>query len=167
MDPVSLYDLEAMAKQAMAHDLWDFVDAAATDEITHRRNRAAFDEITVNARFLIDVGNRDLSTTVLGERIEFPVMLAPAGHQRQVHPEGELAASRAAGAAGTLYALPTGSGYSIEEVAEVATGPLWFQLYHVDDEVTELLVTRAKAAWYKAICLTVDVPTPGPKERDV
>ena len=167
MNAVSLFDLEAMASQVMPHDVWDFVDAGAADEVTVRRNRSAFEAITVNARFLVDVSDRDLSTMVLGEKISFPVMVAPAGGQRQVHPKGELATAQAAGAAGTLYALPTGSGYSIEEVADVATGPLWFQLYHFNDEVTELLVTRAKAAGFKAICLTIDTPVPSPKERDV
>ena len=111
----------------------------------------------------MDVSDRDSSIEVLGEKIDFPVMVAPAGSQRDVHPDGERATAAAAGALGTLYALPTGSGYSIEEVAEVATGPLWFQLYHFDDEVTELLVTRAKAAGYKAICLTIDTPSQAPK----
>ncbi len=167
MRPVSLFDLEAMAKQVMPHNLWDFVDAAAFDEITKRRNRIAFDEISVNPSFLVDVNDRDASTSVLGERISFPVMIAPAGGQRAVHPDGELATAQAAGDAGTLYALPTSSGYSIEEVAAAATGPLWFQLYHFSDEVTEILVTRAGAAGYKAICLTVDTPSPSPKERDL
>lgn len=167
MEAVSLYDLEQMAKLAMPHNMWDFVDGAAFDESTKHRNREAFDEITINPRFLVDVGDRDLSTTILGEKIAFPVMVAPAGSQRQCHPDGERATAAAAGSMGTLYALPTGSGYSIEEVAEVATGPLWFQLYHFDDEVTEILVKRAKEAGYKAICLTVDTPTPSPKERDI
>ena len=167
MNPVSLFDLEKMAKQAMTHNSWDFVDAASGDEITKRRNRTAFEEITINPNFLVDVGNRDLSVDVLGEKIDFPVMIAPAGGQRQIHPDGERATARAAGSAGTLYALPTSSGYSIEEVAEVATGPLWFQIYHFNDIVTELLVTRAKAAGYKAICLTIDTPVASPKERDV
>ena len=167
MYAVSLFDLEAMANQVMPHDLWDFVDAGAGDEVTLRRNRSAFEEITINPRFLVDVNDRDLSTTVLGQKISFPVMVAPAGGQRQVHPEGELATARAAGAVGTLYALPTSSGYSIEEVADVATGPLWFQLYHFNDQVTEHLVSKAKAAGYKAICLTIDTPAPSPKERDV
>jgi 4-hydroxymandelate oxidase len=167
MEPVNLFDMEAWAKQRMPHDVWDFVDAAACDELTKRRNRTAFDEITIRPRFLVDVSDRDISTTVLGERISFPVMVAPAGGQRQVHPEGERATAKGAGAARTLYTLPTSSGYSIEEVAEVATGPLWFQLYHFNDEVTTILVTRAKAAGYKAICLTIDTPSPSPKERDV
>ena len=167
MKPVSLFDMEDMAERVMPFHKWTFVDAGAADEITVRRNREAFEEITVNPRFLVDVSDRDSSIEVLGEKIDFPVMVAPAGSQRDVHPDGERATAAAAGALGTLYALPTGSGYSIEEVAEVATGPLWFQLYHFDDEVTELLVTRAKAAGYKAICLTIDTPAPSPKERDV
>ncbi|MCI0437627.1 MAG: alpha-hydroxy-acid oxidizing protein [Chloroflexi bacterium] len=167
MEPVSLFDLEAWAKQQMPHDLWDFVAGGCNDEITVRRNHSAFEELTINPRFLVDVSNRDLSTTVLGEKISFPVMIAPAGGQRQVHPEGERATARAAGSMGTLYALPTSSGYSIEEVAEVATGPLWFQLYHYNDQVTELFVTRAKKAGYKAIVLTIDTPSPSPKEKDV
>ena len=167
MEPTSLVDLEAWAKQQMPHDLWDFVAGGSADEITLSRNRTAFDAISINPRFLVDVSRRDLTTTVLGETISFPVMIAPAGGQRQVHPDGERATARAAGDAGTLMALPTSSGYGIEEVAEAATGPLWFQLYHFNDEVTEILVTRAKAAGYKAICLTVDTPSPSPKERDV
>ena len=167
MNAVSLFDLETMAEQVMPHDLWDFVDAGSGDEITVRRNRTAFDEITINPRFLVDVNDRDSSTTVLGQEISFPVMVAPAGGQRLVHPDGELATAQAAGAAGTLFALPTSSGYSIEDVAEVATGPLWFQLYHFNDEVTELLVSRAESAGYKAVCLTMDTPVPSPKERDV
>jgi 4-hydroxymandelate oxidase len=167
MNAVSLFDLEAMAQQAMPHDLWDFVDAGAGDEVTLRKNRSAFEDITINPKFLVDVNDRDLSTTVLGEKISFPVMIAPAGGQRQVHPQGELATAQAAGAAGTLYALPTGSGYGIREVADVATGPLWFQLYHFNDDVTEYLVTQAKTAGYKAVCLTIDTPTSSPKERDV
>ena len=167
MYPVSLSDFETLAKHHMPHNLWDFVEAGAGDEVTLRRNLTAFADITVNPRFLVDVSSRDLSTTILGQNIDFPVMCAPAGGQRYAHPEGERATARAAGAAGTLYALPTGSGYSIEEVADVATGPLWFQLYHTSDELTELLLPRAKAAGYSAICLTVDTPAPSPKERDV
>ena len=167
MEPISLYEFEALAKERMDPHLWDYVEAGAGDQVTLHRNRAAFDEITVNPRFLVDVNNRDLSTTVLGQKISFPVMVTPAGGQRHVHAEGEQATARAAGAAGTLMALPSNSGYSIEEVAEVATGPLWFQLSHFGDEVTELLVTRAEAAGYRAICYTVDSPVPSIRERDL
>ena len=101
MEPTSLVDLEAWAKQQMPHDLWDFVAGGSADEITLSRNRTAFDAITKNPRFLVDVSRRDLTTTVLGQTISFPVMIAPAGGQRQIHPEGERATARAAGAAGT------------------------------------------------------------------
>ncbi|MEC7835530.1 MAG: alpha-hydroxy acid oxidase [Chloroflexota bacterium] len=167
MDIVSLADLKQAAKLKVPSDLWDFIEGAAFDEITKQRNEEKFLDLTMNPNFLINVGNRDLSTKVLGENIDFPVMVAPAGAQRQLHPEGELAAARGAGMAGTLYALPTAYGYSIEEVSEVATGPLWFQLYHSRDDITEFLVTKAKAAGYSAICLTVDGPSSAPKDKDL
>lgn len=167
MEPVNLFDYEALAKSHMPHNLWDFVAGGAGDELAVKRNRSAFEAIAVNPRFLVDVGNRDLSTTVLGQRVSIPIMAAPAGCQSEVHPEGERAVARAAGAAGTVMGVANSSGYSIEEVAEVASGPLWFQLTHYTDEVTELLVTRAKAAGYSAICLTIDTPSSSPKDRDV
>ena len=81
----------------MPHNMWTFVDAASNDEITKRRNRDSFERILVNARFLADVSDRDLTTTVLGEKISFPVMVAPTGGQRQAHPEGERATATGAG----------------------------------------------------------------------
>ena len=167
MDLVSLYDFEELARERLPLQLWDFIEGGAGDELTVRRNRTAFDEITVNPRFLVDVSRRDLSTTVLGTEISFPVMIAPAGAQRHVHPEGERATTKAAGAAGTLMALSTSSGFSVEEVAEVATGPLWFQLYHFGDDLTEHMLRKAKNAGFRAICLTVDVPVASLKERDI
>lgn len=167
MDIVSLSDLKQAAKEKIPSDLWDFIEGAAFDEITKLRNEEKFRELTMNPNFLVDVGNRELSTTVLGEKIDFPIMVAPAGAKRHLHPEGELAAAKGAGLAGTLYALPTASGYSIEEVAEVATGPLWFQLYHSDNKITEYLVDKANRSGYSAICLTVDGPAAAPKEKDL
>ena len=167
MDIVSLADLKQAAKEKIPSDLWDFIEGAAFDEVTKQRNEEKFLDLTMNPNFLIDVGTRDLSTTVFGKKIDFPIMIAPAGGKRQLHPEGEIAAAKGAGMSGTLYALPTASGFSIEEVAEVASGPLWFQLYHSNDEITEFLVTKAKSAGYSAICLTVDGPTSAPKEKDL
>ena len=167
MQIVSLNDLEVIAESVTPHNMWGFIDGAAYSHLTKKRNRDKFAEITMNPNFLVDIDNRDLSTTILGEPISFPVMVAPAGGQRQHHPEGELATAQGAGQAKTLYTLPTGSGYSIEEVANVASGPLWFQLYHSHDDITEHLVKRAKESGYKAICLTVDVPVSSPKERDL
>ena len=118
-------------------------------------------------RFLADVQDRDTSTTVLGQTISLPVMLAPAGQHRIAHSEGELATARAAAAAGTIMALSTTSNYSLEAVARAATLRPWFQLYHRSYDLTQMLVHRAEEAGYAAICLTVDTPVPGPKERDL
>ena len=167
LDPINLFDFEARAKQTLPQHIWDFIEAGAFDEITTRRNRAALDAIALRPRFLVDIQERNLSTTVLGQKISFPVMIAPAGSHQVAHPEGELATARAAGAAGTLMAQSTSSNSSMEEIAEVSTGPLWFQLYHRGYDLTEMLVRRAEQAGHVAICLTVDTPTSGPKERDI
>ena len=167
LDPINLFDFEARAKQSLPHHIWEFIEAGAFDEITTKRNRAALDAVALRPRFLVDIQNRDLSTTVLGQKISFPVMIAPAGGHKVAHPEGELATARAASAAGTIMALSTSSNYSMEEVARAGTGPLWFQLYHRGYDLTEMLVHRAEEAGYIAICLTVDTPLPGTKERDI
>ena len=166
LDPINLYDYEARAKQVLPHNAWDFIDAGAMDEFTTRRNRTAFEALTLRPRFLRDVSNRDISTTVLGQKISMPVMIAPAGSHMMAHPEGELATARGAGMSDTLMLLSTSSNYSLEEVSEAATGPLWFQLYHRGYDLTEMLVHRAEEAGFKAICLTVDTPAASPKERD-
>ena len=166
LDPINLYDYEARAKQVLTHNAWDFIDAGAMDEFTTRRNRSAFEALTLRPRFLRDISQRDISTTVLGQKISMPVMIAPAGSHMLAHPEGELATARGAGMSDTLMLLSTASNYSLEEVSEAATGPLWFQLYHRGYDLTEMLVHRAEEAGFMAICLTVDTPSASPKERD-
>ena len=167
LDPINLYDYEARAKQVLPHNNWTFIDAGAMDEFTTRRNRSAFEDLTLRPRFLRDVTERDLTTTVLGEEISMPVMISPAGSHMLAHPEGELATARGAGMSDTLMMLSTSSNYSLEEVSEAASGPLWFQLYHRGYDLTEMLVHRAEEAGFKAIALTVDTPAPSPKERDL
>ena len=102
MDPINLYDYEARAKQAIPHNFWDFIEAGAMDMITTGRNRSAFESLSIRPRFLRDVDNRKLSTTVLGTEISFPVMISPAGGHKIAHPEGELATARGAGMSDTL-----------------------------------------------------------------
>ena len=167
LDPINLYDYEARAKQVLPHNDWDTIDAGAMDMFTTRRNRSAFEALTLRPRFLRDITSMDISTTVLGEEISMPVMIAPAGSHMKAHPDGELATARGAGMSNTLMMLSTSSNYSLEEVAEAASGPLWFQLYHRGYDLTEMLVRRAEEAGFKAICLTVDTPVPSPKERDL
>jgi len=165
--PFSVYDYEARAKLTLSHDFWEFIEAGAMDESTTRRNRSAFEAIKLRPRFLRDVENRKLSTTVLGTEISFPVMVSPAGGHKIAHPDGELATAKGAGMSNTLMMLSTSSNCSLEEVAEAATGPLWFQLYHRGKALTEMLVHRAEEAGFKAIVLTIDTPVPSPKERDL
>ena len=165
--PINLYDYEARAKLALSHDHWDFIDGGAMDEFTTRRNRTAFEELSLRPRFMRDITERKISTTVLGQEISMPVMISPAGSHMMAHPEGEVATAKAAGKSDTLLMLSTSSNNSMEDVAEAATGPLWFQLYHRGYDFTEMLVHRAEEAGFKAIVLTIDTPVPSPKERDL
>ena len=167
MEPISLYDYEARARQLLPHNNWVFIEAGAMDERTTSRNRAAFEALTLRPRFLRDTTERKISTTVLGTDVSFPVMISPADAHLNAHPEAERATARGAGRAGALMMCSTSSNCSMEEIAEAATGPLWFQLSHRGHALTENLVKRAEAAGFKAIVLTVDAPLPSPKERDL
>ncbi len=166
-DPINLYDYEARAKQSLPHDSWDFIDAGAMDEFTTQRNRSAFDQLTLRPRFMRSVEERKIATTMLGQDLSLPVFVCPAGSHGIAHPDAEVATAKAAGRSNTLMMLSTSSNCSMEEVAEAATGPLWFQLYHRGTALTEMLVRRAEAAGFKAIVLTIDTPVPSPKERDL
>ena len=166
-DPVNLYDYEARAKLVLPHNNWEFIEAGSMDEFTTRRNRNAFEDLKLRPRFLRDVQERKISTTVLGQEISMPVMVAPAGSHMLAHPDGEVATAQGAGRSDTLMMLSTSSNYSMEEVSEAASSPLWFQLYHRGYNFTEMLVHRAEEAGFKAIVLTVDTPVASPKERDL
>ncbi len=154
MDPVNLFEMEALAHERMDPDTWAPIAGGAADELTIRRNREAFDAILLRNRIFRDVGVRDQSTTVLGKPISLPVMAAPTGGQSRGHPDGELAVARATSAAGTGMALAMGGDYTFGEIAGASSGPLWCQLYHRDDEVTEHVVTSAAEAGFDAVCVT-------------
>jgi len=148
--------------------VYDFVEGGADGEVTLRANHEAFDRVQFTARSLVDVTERDPGVTVLGRRLEVPFICGPAGLARLVHRDGELAAARAAASAGTVFVVSTASSYSIEEIAAVSDGPLWFQLYlWRSPDVVAKLVDRAGAAGCEAIVLTVDVPLIGKRERDL
>lgn len=168
MEPVNLFELEAVAREKLSRESFDYYASGAQDEVTLRENRAAYDRISLAYRVLVDVSHRDLTTTVLGQPVAMPVLVAPAAFQRLAHPEGELATVRAAGAAGTVMILSTLSNTPLEEVVAAASGPVWFQLYvYRDRTATEGLVRRAEEAGCQAIVLTVDAPVIGRRERDV
>jgi len=165
---LNLHDLEPLAKETLPGPIFDFIAGGAEDEITLRANRAAFEAITFRPRVLVDVSSVDTSTTVLGQALPFPVMLAPVAMHKLAHPHGEAATARAAKSAGTVMILSTMSSVSIEDVAAAADGPKWFQLYcYTEKGVTERLVKRAEAAGFRALCITVDVPRLGRRERDL
>ncbi len=165
---VNLVELEALAREQLRQAHFDYIAGAADDEVTHRRNREDFERITLRPRYMVDVSNIDTTTTVLGESLAFPVLLAPAAGHKLCCPDGEEATARAAASAGIAMILSTLSTVSMEDVAATSDGPKWFQLYvYKDREITRQLVQRAEAAGYKALCLTVDVPVIGNRERDL
>jgi isopentenyl diphosphate isomerase/L-lactate dehydrogenase-like FMN-dependent dehydrogenase len=164
---LNLHDLEPLAREKLPAPIFDFIAGGAEDETTLRANRAAFEAIEFRPRVLVDVSKIDTSTTVLGRKLPFPVMLAPVAMHRLVHPEGEAATARGAAQAGATMILSTMSSVPIEEVAAAGSGPKWFQLYCYGDRgVTERLVKRAEDSGFEALCFTVDVPRLGRRERD-
>jgi len=163
----NLLEVEELARGKMPHMAYDYYAGGAEDEITLRENRAAFGRIALRPRMLVDVSAVDTGVTLLSQRVAAPIIVAPTAMHRLGHPEGETATARGAGEAGALMAVSTMSTCTLEEVAAAASGPLWFQLYvYKDREMTRALVERARAAGYLALCLTVDAPHLGRRERD-
>jgi L-lactate dehydrogenase (cytochrome) len=167
--PVSIEELERRAAEAMEEKAGNYVFAGAGAEDTMRVNRAAFEGRRIVPRMLRDVAERDLTANVLGTSMPAPLMLAPIGVQKIVHPDGELASARAAAALGVPIVASTASAFSLEEIAAVSDqGPRWFQLYWPNDKrLVESFVGRAEAAGYEAIVVTVDTFIPGWKPRDL
>ena len=167
VEPINVFDYEALAEQRLAPGAWAFYSAGAGDEVTLRRNRAAFARIELLPRMLTGVAEADVRTTVLGTSVAMPILVAPTAAQGMACAEAECATARAAGTAGTLMVAATESTRSIEEIAAAATGPLWFQLYIYREQraLAESLVRRAEAAGCRAIVLTVDAPMWGQKDR--
>ena len=166
--PVNIYEYEALAKARLPQAEYDFIAGGATDEITLRRTRAVFDAIMLRPRMLVDISQPDLSTTVLGQRTAFPILVDPAGGHGRAHPEAELATVRAAGATGTVMILSSGSTYTLEDVAQAATGTIWFQQYlYKDRSLTQRMAHRAQEAGYSALCLTLDSTVRAKRERNI
>ncbi len=163
----NIADLRRMAHWRVPAPMFHYMDGAAEDEITYRRNSSDFDHLEFLPRNLVDISEIDPSTTVMGQRIEFPVVLAPTGMSRLFHWEGERAVARAAARAGTVYSLSTVGTHSIEEVAACNAGPKWFQIYVFKDRgLVSEFIQRCRAAEYQALCLTIDLPITGKRERD-
>jgi isopentenyl diphosphate isomerase/L-lactate dehydrogenase-like FMN-dependent dehydrogenase len=170
MELVNVFDYEKLARTRMAPPLWDYYQGGSDDEVTMRECRAAFERIKLRPRVLVDVRREvlDMSTSVLGVPVSMPVLIAPVALHCMAHPEGECATAQAAGRAGTLMIASTVATRTIEEIAQAASGPLWFQLYTYPSlNVAEMLVHRAEDAGYRAIVLTVDLPRLGNREKDL
>lgn len=167
-DVVNVLELEAIAKQKLPKQAYDYYASGAEDQWTLGENRNAFERIRFRPRILIDVTHVDLSTTILGQRISMPIMIAPTAMQKMAHPDGELATARAASAADTAMVLSSWATSSVEEVASTGPGLRFFQLYvYKNRNVVKQLVQRAERAGFKAIALTVDTPRLGRREADI
>jgi L-lactate dehydrogenase (cytochrome) len=148
--------------------MFHYIDGAADDEWTLNRNTEAFDRYEFQPRCLVDVSKIDMSTTVFGEKIEWPFFCSPTALSRLFHYVGETAVARAAHAAGTFYSLSSFSSMSIEEVGKLTPGPKAFQVYVLKDRgLSREFLQRAKEAGFKALQLTVDVAVSGNRERDI
>jgi 4-hydroxymandelate oxidase len=164
---INLFDFEKMAEEKMTKMVYGYVAGGAADEITLRWNRQAFDALKINPHVLNDVSKLDTTVTLFGQKLSYPVLIAPTAFHKMMHPEGELATAKGAGKAKTIYVVSSFTTTALEEIKTVATEPLWFQLYVRDDKVfTKNLVQKAESLGCKALCITVDTPVGGPRNRE-
>ncbi|HSQ30130.1 MAG TPA: alpha-hydroxy acid oxidase [Gemmatimonadaceae bacterium] len=167
LDILNLDSLEARARDRLDPMLYDYIAGGSGDEWTLNESRAAWSRFQLLPRMLRGVSDRSLATTVLGQPISLPVLVPPMGFQGLCHPEAEQATARGTAAEGTIFCASTVSNESLESIAQSCDGPRWFQLYvYRDKSITRDLVDRAVAAGYSALCLTVDTPLAGARERD-
>ena len=161
-------EFEDLAKKRIPNAIWDFIEGGAGTEQAIQANRKSLESVLFQPKYLVDVSQRNTSAQIFGRPIKTPIILSPAGIATLAHPLGEIAVARAAAKADAIFCLSTGSGLSIEQVAEVSDGRLWFQLYlWKSQEVIDSLINRAKKAGYEALIITVDVPVVGKRERDL
>ncbi len=162
---LNVSDLQKKARSKLPKPIFQFLEDGSDDEYSLGNNTTAFDRYQIKPQSLADVSQIDMSTHVLGQRIDWPVFLAPTGQSKMFHPEGELAVARAAHHCGTLYSLSTFSTFDLEAVARETSGPKMFQVYVLSDSgLNDEIIDRCKAAQYQALCLTVDTVVPGNRE---
>jgi L-lactate dehydrogenase (cytochrome) len=164
---VTIEDLRLMAMRRLPRMVFDYIDGGAEREWTLRENSRAFQDVLFRPRSAVATRSCDITTTVLGTKIELPIVLAPVGSSRMFYPRGEEEAAAAAGDAGTIYSLSTLSGCTLEDVKAATNGSAWYQLYLVGGrDVALSVIARARAAGYKALVVTIDTPVAGMRERD-
>ena len=160
-------DFRKLAKKKLPSPIFHYIDGGADDEVTLNRNTSSFDDYDLVPSVLNDVSNIDMSTTVLGEKIDFPLFPAATAMHRLYHHQGERASAKAAEKMGTIFGTSTMGTVSIEEIAKVNKGPKLFQLYiHKDRGLTDNLLERCKKSGFSSMCLTVDTVVAGNRERD-
>ena len=166
--PINLHDYEILARERLPQMVYDYYAGGAEDELAVAENVAAWNRLRLRPRVLVDVRAVDCSTTVLGVRTTMPVLTAPCGFNALAHPDGECGVARAAAGAGVIQVVSTAATTRLEDVAASCENPRWFQLYcYRDRGVTKGLVERAERAGYTALCVTVDVPFLGHREREI
>ena len=164
---VNIDDLREVARRRVPRVVFNYIDGGAEGEWTLRENRRAFDAVTFRPRHAVSVSSCDLRTRVLGIELSMPILLAPVGYLRVMHPEGEIAAARAAGAAGVGLILSTVSGHRLEDVKCASTGPVWYQLYLTGGRAAaENAMRRAMAVGYTVLVITIDSTVIGHRERE-
>jgi len=165
---VTLPEIRKYAKKVLPRDAWNFGDGGAETETTLRRNRRGLDRLAIRQDILVDIREVDLSTSLLGVPLSWPVAVAPMGGLILFHPQGDVEMARGAGQGDTLQFLSGASGWPVEDVAQASPGPKMFQLYHHGDRAWAAdLIARVEAAGYHAVVLTVDTQLYGRRERDI
>ena len=160
-------DFRKLAKKKLPSPIFHYIDGGADDEITLKRNTDSFNKCDLIPNVLTGASDIDLSTTVLGQKIDFPLFLSATAMHRLYHHEGERATARAAETMGTMFGISTMSTTSIEEIGKLTNGPKLFQLYiHKDKGLTDNLIERCKKSGFNSMCLTVDAIVAGNRERD-
>jgi len=164
---LNIADFAHASRSKLPQDIFDYYEGGALDEITLRENVAGWEQLKLYYRVLAGVRPRDMSTTLLGQAVSMPIVVAPTAFHKLACDRGEIATAKAAQAAKTLLILSSLSNTAMEAVFAEAASPRWFQLYiYKDREITFELVKRAEAAGAEAIVLTVDAPGLGTRERD-
>ena len=166
-DCYNVEDFRKLAKKNLPAPIFHYIDGGSDDEITLKRNTESFQKCDLVPNILASVGQPDLTTTVLGQKINIPLFLSPVAMQRLFHHEGDKASARAAEKFGTFYSMSTMATSSIEEISNISGGPKLFQIYiHKVKGLTDNLIDRCKSSGFKAMCLTVDTVVAGNRERD-
>ena len=166
-DNFNFEDFRSVAKKKLPAPIFHYIDGGSDDEVTLKRNTESFSKCDLVPNILASVGEPDLSTEVLGSKIDMPLFLSPVAMQKLFHHDGDKASARAAEKFGTFYSMSTMATSSIEEIANVAGGPKMFQIYiHKTQGLTDNLIDRCKSSGFNAMCLTVDTIVAGNRERD-